>query len=849
MLRIYLLPLLALVMSAIGLQAQVVTTTPTPLTENSKNVVIYFHADQGNKGLAGLSATAEVYAHTGVCVRNAAGQIENWKNAPDWNTNLPKYKMTYVSANLWKLDIGDIRQFYNVADGETVVRLAFVFRTGDRKKEGKTSSGGDIFIDIEGGVTPSKPSALKKAPPMGAHRGTDGAVTFCIAAPGKTNVTLFGSWNGYVMTDDQIMEYIDADLGGEQVRYFVITLPESKIEKNTTYMYYYMIDGVNNVGDPYARLVLDSNNDDAISSDVYPGLPKYPKDKFTGIPLAVFNDNLNAYDWKNAGFKGAAKDNLIIYELLFRDFTGTEGKALGNGTVRKAIEKIPYLKSLGINAVELLPINEFDNNNSWGYNPNFYFAIDKAYGTPQDYKEFIDLCHAEGIAVILDVVFNQAAGLHPWYQMYDTGENPFFNATAPHAYSVLNDWNQGYPLVQQQWKDVLQYWLEEFKVDGFRFDLVKGLGDNNSYANASEAATNAYNSSRVARMKQLHAWVKEIRPDAYFINEDLAGSKEENEMAADGELNWANVNTAGCQYAMGYQADSNLNRTWAVDDDRTPGSTVSYLESHDEQRLAYKVDKYGAAGVKGNHKVTCQRLGSAAAQLLLVPGSHMIWMFSEMGNAENTKKMSGNNETGENNTDPKIVDWNLLNDPDNKGLFESYKELIGIRLGNPELFAETANFSMACGQNDWNGGRSIITSTSDKELYVYINPNIDRPLSITAPFKFTDDSRYQILSKSYDSEPSFSASTRNVTVPANCYVVIASKNVSEIKNITSNASSLSVYVDKGKIMVNGATVPVSVWDISGGNIYNSDQPAFSISVEAGIYILRHGKESKKVLVK
>lgn len=100
--------------------------------------------------------------------------------------------------------------------------------------------------------------------------------------------------------------------------------------------------------------------------------------------------------------------------MLFRDFTGTEGEANGNGTVRKAIEKIPYLKGLGINAVELMPIMEFNGNNSWGYNTNFYFAPDKAYGTHEDYKEFIDKCHEEGIAVILDIVFNQSDGLHPW---------------------------------------------------------------------------------------------------------------------------------------------------------------------------------------------------------------------------------------------------------------------------------------------------------------------------------------------------------------------------------------------------------------------------------------------------
>ena len=102
-------------------------------------------------------------------------------------------------------------------------------------------------------------------------------------------------------------------------------------------------------------------------------------------------------------------------------------------------------------------------------------------------------------------------------------------------------------------------------------------------------------------------------------------------------LNWANINGAGCQFAMGYNSNSNLNRMYAPNDSRTWGSTVSYLESHDEERLAYKQNKDGAAGVKGNEKVSMQRLGSAAVQMILAPGAHMIWQFSELGNSQTTK--------------------------------------------------------------------------------------------------------------------------------------------------------------------------------------------------------------------
>lgn len=915
-------------LTSIGvIRAQVVTTVPDPLQEDSENVEIYFHADQGNKALMGVPSTTHIYAHTGVYVEDKDGKITEWKYAPSWSEDLPKYQMEYVSENLWKLRIGDIREFYGVAPEETVTRLCFVFRNTGGTKEGKDEGGKDIFVDIvdsgfqmsftktrqsnvminptsvrfnitttapadirmyvndtqvsasadanatalqtiykfeeAGNYTvkavatsdgksitktmpiifagPSQASSDATVPPMGLTKNSDGSYTFCIAAPEKTHAMVIGSWDGYVGSNDNVMEYVDNDIEGATFRYFKITLPASVT--GTEFGYYYVIDGTTCVGDPYARLVLDPYNDKYISQDVYPDMPAYPEGLVPSNTLVAWHaDGMLDYDWTVKDFKGASKDNLVIYELLFRDFTGTEGKALGDGTVRQAIEKIPYLKELGVNAIELLPINEFNGNISWGYNPNFYFAVDKAYGTPQDYKEFIDKCHAEGMAVILDVVFNQSDGLHPWYQMYSRSSNPFYNATAPHAYSVLNDWNQGYPLVGRQWEDMLKFWLSEYKVDGFRFDLVKGLGDNTSYANSGDAATNAYNASRVARMKKLHDAMREVNPDAYFINENLAGSKEENEMAADGELNWAKVNNSGCQYAMGYQTDASLNRMWAVKDSRTAGSTVAYLESHDEERLAYKQIKWGVATVKNDHKIAMQRLGAAAAQMILVPGSHMIWMFSEMGNSQSTKDANGGN-----NTSPKIVNWSLLSDPDNAGLVRNYHELNTIRLNNLDLFSETANYSLNLGT--WSTARTISTTAGNKELYAVMNPSVSAPMTVTVNFVSDDNSAYHVASKSYDSNPVFDAAAKTVTVEPNCYAVITTTDISGVEGIeTDSTVSTVIYGMAGVIRVANCEGAVDVYSLDGSKVAGAYGDS-TINVAPGMYVVRAGGKTAKVLVK
>lgn len=854
MIKKLLLCVMGMVAGVLGASAQILSSTPFPVTEDTQDLVVYYHADQGNKQLMNLPAGTQVYAHTGVLTSKSTGPSD-WKYAPTWGNNDPKYLLTYVSENLYSLNIGDIRTYYGVTDpNETIKSLAFVFRTADNSKEGKTASNGDIFLDlVDSGLQVSMISSLgektillgseinvtftigstEKAnlsllvngvevasakdtntlqaeytfanpdtytvkglatlngeeasaeivitqvrlssekeypggvPKMGQVANEDGSVTFCIAAPRKESVLMMGSWNNFVADNDYVLDYQDYN----DFRYFWITIPD--IDPTEQYLYYYVIDGDTRVGDPYAKLVLDPSFDKYISSSVYPNMPAYPAEVPLGynIPLAVYQGNINDYEWTDDNFELPSKSDLIIYELLFRDFTGTEGKAMGNGTVKLALEKIPYLKKLGVNVIELLPINQFNGNISWGYNPNFYFAPDKAYGTPDDYKEFINTCHENGIAVVLDMVFNQTDGQHPWYRMYPIGENPFYNVDAPHAYSVLNDWNQGYGLVQEQWKDVVQYWMNEYHVDGYRFDLVKGLGDNDSYANNGDAATNAYNASRVKNMHRIQEWMAEVKPDFLFINENLAGSQEENEMAAYGQLNWYNVNDPGCQYAMGYQSNASLSGFLATNTGRTWGSTVSYLESHDEQRLAYKQEQWGVEGaVKGNLWGSMRRLGSAAAQMIMAPGSHMIWQFSELGNNENTK-----NANSGNNTDPKTVLWTYFNVPSRYGLYCTYAELIRTRLLNPELFSQEASYTL--NYVPWTSCRYFSSTIGDKELHLVVNPAVTDILTYKVNFKSSNPDDYMVAAQSYGSEPMINYETGEVTLGAGCFVVIVSTTV------------------------------------------------------------------------
>ena len=434
--------------------AQIVTTSPAILQLQSRDIVITFHADQGNKGLANLPDGQEVYAHTGVILNGS----DQWSHAPNWLDNSAKYKLTRTGENTYTLSMTSIAQYYGLTTGEDPVKLAFVFRNADGSREGKAEGNADIFVDvlpdglqmtltdnvggsiktgssatftvatsetaditlsIEGESTPlataSNATTLthtatfttaaqvtlvasartatdmieKKItlavldnatqadypggiPVMGPVEQSDGSVIFCIAAPGKSNVTIVGSWNDYKVTQESNMNYQDY----QGNRYFWVRVPS--LANNTDHLYYFLVDNSRKVGDPYARLVLDPYNDRYIPSSVFPDMPAYPTDKVSDVYLAVYNPSRDKYNWAVTDFKGVDQSQLVIYEVLIRDFTGTEGQANAEGNIQGLIDKLDYIRSLGVNAVELMPIMEFAGNNSWGYNPNFYFAPDKA---------------------------------------------------------------------------------------------------------------------------------------------------------------------------------------------------------------------------------------------------------------------------------------------------------------------------------------------------------------------------------------------------------------------------------------------------------------------------------------
>ncbi|MFZ5947630.1 MAG: alpha-amylase family glycosyl hydrolase [Stygiobacter sp.] len=446
------------------------------------------------------------------------------------------------------------------------------------------------------------------------------------------------------------------------------------------YSFQYFIDGEIRVADPYTDKILDPNNDRYISTSTYPNLKTYP-DGLTSEIVSVFQTAQNSYNWKTTNFTRPSKEKLVVYELLVRDFT--------NAHTFKAIrDSINYFKKLGINAIELMPINEFEGNNSWGYNPSFYFAVDKYYGPKYELKALIDECHSNGIAVLMDIVLNHAYGSNPMVRMYfdkTTGKpasnNPWFNQQSNFANPDAQwgyDFNHESKATQYFVDRVIKYWLTEYKFDGFRFDFTKGFGNN--YKPMSDPWGSNYDADRIRLLKRMVSKAWSYDPTSIMIFEHLAVNSEEKELADYGILLWGNMNYNYSEAAMGYndsgksniEGVSYLNRGW------TKPNLVGYMESHDEERLMYKNLTYGNSlgtyNVK-NLETALQRMKTVGAFFFTVPGPKMIWQFGELGY---DYSIDYNGRLG-----TKPVRWDYLNNLSRLKLFKTWAALIKLKKDYP----------------------------------------------------------------------------------------------------------------------------------------------------------------------
>jgi 1,4-alpha-glucan branching enzyme len=517
-------------------------------------------------------------------------------------------------------------------------------------------------------------STVTEALPAGMNDGINyvdaNTVTLVLYAPQKQYIHAIGDFNNWEVDNNYLMKRTPDNL-----RYW-ITL--TGLEAGREYGFQYLIDGNLRIADPYTDKILDPDNDKNISSSIYPDLKLYPTGKTEQI-VSVFQTAKTPYAWEIPTFSAPAQNQLIIYELHIRDFTAT-------GDINGVADKLDYLKTLGINAIELMPINEFEGNDSWGYNPSFYFAPDKAYGTNQAYKQFIDACHKKGIAVISDIVLNHSFNQSPMVRMYfdkandrPAPENPWFNVTAPNTlYSWGSDFNHERQVTKDFVDRVSAYWLTEFKIDGIRFDFTKGFTQ-------TVGTGDAYDASRIAILERMYDAIKAVKPNAYVILENLAENSEEIELANHGIMLWKNMEHAYSEALSGWNTSGNSDLSGAYFKNKsfTYANLVSYAESHDEERNPYKAITYGnqtqAPVYDVKDKATyVNRTAMLEAFNLFMPGPRMLWQFEELAY---DYSINYNGRVGR-----KPLRWDYFDDTDRQGLYTKMARMIQYRKENPTIF-------------------------------------------------------------------------------------------------------------------------------------------------------------------
>ncbi|MFN0035016.1 MAG: alpha-amylase family glycosyl hydrolase [Saprospiraceae bacterium] len=530
---------------------------------------------------------------------------------------------------------------------------------------------------------------VSQDPPAGTEWGihylTNTSVRLALYAPGKQVVFALGDFNNWQPTAaHQMKRSLDGKLWW---------LDLEGISPGQPVRFQYLVDGNLKIADPLSTLVLDPWNDAFVPPFTFPNLPPYPAGLTSGM-VSVLQTAQIPFNWTAANYERPKKTDLVVYELLMRDF-------LARHDYPTLLDTLDYLEKLGVTAIELMPVNEFDGNISWGYNPAFHKSLDKYYGSAIALKTVVDECHRRNIAVILDVVFNQATGASPLAQLYwdaannrPAADNPWLNPTATHDFNVFNDFNHESQATKTYVKNCLEYWLSEFRVDGFRFDLSKGFTQNVTVGNVG--LWGQYDASRVAIWKDYADFMWAIDPDCYVILEHFADNSEEKELAEYGMMLWGNMWGAYKETALGYSTTANLSgisyqsRGWAVP------HLVGYMESHDEERIAYECKTYGNAVPNHNIKtvpVYTQRMAMLENLFFTVPGPKMLWQFGELAYDFPINYCEDGNIDPGCRTGPKPIRWDYLGDPDRHKLHDVTAALLQLRK-NDEVF-ETSNFSMS----------------------------------------------------------------------------------------------------------------------------------------------------------
>ena len=620
--------------------------------------------------------------------------------------------------------------------------------------------------------------------------------------------------------------------------------------------------------DPYSTLVLSPFDDPFIPSSTYPNLPAYPIGQDREV--SVLQTAQTPYNWQVTNFAKPKKEDLIVYEVLIRDFDADRN-------FQDLIDKVDYFKNLNINAIELMPVMEFEGNESWGYNTAFHRALDKFYGTEDKFRELVDTFHQNGIAVILDLAFNHAFGRNPMVRMWMNDpdgdgwgepsiENPYFNETAKHSFSVGNDFDHSNPFTKNFVKSTLKHWIEDFKIDGIRWDLTKGFTQNCSESDFN--CTDSFQADRVAVLKEYadHSW--SLDPEHYVIFEHLGGDAEEQEWAnyrlgeGKGIMMWSEMWNSYKNLAQGQSSSIDISRIGHTAHGFTGKRTIGYPESHDKDRIMYEMFQFGVSGVSGNLNTDLTRMSALGAVFLTVPGPKMVWHFADLGmddsiwtcsNGVVNSDFDGNND-GDCKLDTKPQpQWaeNWLGDPNRSQIYSDWSRMIHLKI-NEAVFE--GNYSMTTNTRTpkifiWD---DALPSSQLKNVVILANFNTISQ-NITPDFPFTG-TWYDLMDETGSTSINVTSTTSPINLASGAFKIYGNAASTLSNNDIFFADDLMLYPNpaKSSFSINKSVETVSIFDTTGKLISTfkggfQKNHEFNISnITQGLYIVNFKTESTSV---
>lgn len=416
---------------------------------------------------------------------------------------------------------------------------------------------------------------------------------------------------------------------------------------------------------------------------------------------------VDTYVWQHDDKPLPADHALVIYELHVADFSGGEDDPYRRGRYKHVIEKLDYLCDLGINAIELMPVKEYPGSYSWGYNPRYFFATETSYGTTAGLKQLIDECHARGIRVLMDGIYNHSEASSPltqidhdyWY--HHSPRDPDNNWGPEFNYELYDKNLKTYP-ARRFIGDTVRFWIEEYHLDGIRYDAARQIAnydfmhwivqETKKVAGAKPFFNIAEHIPETPGITNVDGPMDGCWHDSFYhcILEHICGDKFDLEQLKD-------VIDAKRQ---GFMGATNI---------------VNYLTNHDHNHVLSEL-----ADRDIFNEEAFRRIKLGVALLMTAMGVPMIWMGEEFG------------EYKYKTTDPAKIDWTLLQNDLNQGLFAYYKGLIALRKHNHALYTENIDFfhenadAKVLAYTRWNdhGSRVVVVANfSDQFLGGYTVPD------------------------------------------------------------------------------------------------------------------------------